>query len=320
MGENCDMLHKVVSHLVDCNCCTLLKIEIRFYPRFSFETFLQMSETEVAKVQLREHLASLLVPRLAEGFWSIHASAKQLCERNKQLDEILRTFQNMVTKIPEWSDTTLAEEVERVLKVSKCGYMDDLLMGVFLSYMKSFAALQYRGASSQVRVEFERPNVTKFIHELYKHSARKLWQVAYLFKVAGIPTEQQAKNRQEIEQTIYKTIDDVVRSFLPWEVIAKSYFTEPPAEDKPAPPPASKSVIFEDIPDEEESSEEEQEEGRPRSLSFVEKNDEEDDKLSFTDLDMHAEPEKPAVVEIPEVDPMAEIDSKVGDDTLVLNL
>jgi hypothetical protein len=238
-----------------------------------------MSETEVAKVQLREHLATLLVPRLAEGFWSIHDSAKQLCERNKQLDEILRTFQNMVTKIPDWSDSTLAEEVERVLKVSKCAYMDDLLMGVFLAYMKSFAALQYRGASSQVRVEFERPNVTKFIHELYKHSARKLWQVAYLFKTSGVPSEQQAKNRQEIEQVIYKTIDDVVRSFLPWEVIAKSYFSEPPAEDKPAPPPASKSVIFEDLPDEEDS--EEEQENRPRSLSFVEKPEEEDDGYCY---------------------------------------
>jgi hypothetical protein len=270
-----------------------------------------MSETDVAKIQLREHLASLLIPRLAEGFWSIHDSAKQLCERNKQLDETLRTFQNMVTKIPDWSDNTLAEEVERILKVSKCSYMDDLLMGVFLAYMKSFAALQYRGASSQVRVEFERPNVTKFIHELYKQSARKLWQVAYLFKT-GLPSEQQAKNRQEIEQVIYKTIDDVVRSFLPWEVIAKSYFSEPPAEEKPAPPPASKSVIFEDLPDEES----EEEEMRPRSLSVME----EEEKITFTDLDETMKPEKEENVTIPEVDLMAEIESKASGDGLVLNL
>jgi hypothetical protein len=275
-----------------------------------------MSETEVAKVQLREHLASLLVPRLAEGFWSIHDSAKQLCERNKQHDEILRTFQNMVTKIPDWSDNTLSEEVERVLKVSKCAYMDDLLMGVFLAYMKSFAALQYRGASSQVRVEFERPNVTKFIHELYKHSARKLWQVAYLFKTTGIPTEQQAKNRQEIEQVIYKTIDDVVRSFLPWEVIAKSYFSEPPAEDKPAPPPASKSVIFEDLPDEEDSEDDE----KHPSLTFVERTEQDDDKLSFTDLDEKLELPTETKVEVPEVDLMSELDSKAEGDGLVLNL
>jgi hypothetical protein len=273
-----------------------------------------MSDTEVAKIQLREHLATLLIPRLGEGFWSIHDSAKQLCERNKQTDEILRTFQNMVTKIPEWSDNTLAEEVERIMKVSKCSYMDDLLMGVFLAYMKSFAALQYRGSSSQVRVEFERPNVTKFIHELYKHSARKLWQVAYLFKTSGISSEQQAKNRQEIEQVIYRTIDDVVRSFLPWEVIAKSYFSEPPAEEKPAPPPASKSVVFEDLPESESDDDVE----RPRSLSFVENTDE-DDKLSFTDLDEKEEVVEEKV-EVPEVDVLADIESKAEGEGLVLNL
>jgi len=271
-----------------------------------------MNDTEVAKVQLREHLSSLLIPRVAEGFWSIQDNAQQLCDRNKQPGEVLRTFQNMITKIPEWSDTTVSEEVERILKVSKCAYMDDLLMGVFLSYMKSFAALHYRGSSSQVKVEFERPNVTKFIHEFYKQSARKLWQSAYLFKTQ-LPSEQQAKNRREIEEIIYKTLDDVVRFFLPWEVIAKSYFTEPPAEEKPAPPPASKSVIFEDLPDESES-EEEEEEKRPRSLSFSDKAEEID--IAVEDLDINEtkqEPEK-------EVDPLAEIDSRVGNDTLVLNL
>jgi hypothetical protein len=268
--------------------------------------------TDVAKVQLREHLSSLLIPRIAEGFWSINDSAVQLCERNKQPSEALHTFQNMITKIPDWSDSTLSEEVERIMKVSKCSYMDDLLMGVFLAYMKSFAALHYRGSSSQVKVEFERPNVTKFVHELYKHSARKLWQVAYLFKTQ-IPSEQQAKNRREVEDVIYKTLDDVVRSFLPWEIIAKSYFTEPPEDERPAPPAATKSVLFEDV----EDSDEEEEEEKPKTLVFAETSAPDDDALSFTDLD---EKEEPVQQPVKEVSPLDEIDSKVGEDTFVLNL
>jgi len=273
-----------------------------------------MGDTETAKVQLREHLSSLLIPRLAEGFWSIHENAAQLCERNKQPGEVLRTFQNMITKIPEWSDSTLGEEVERILKVSKCAYMDDLLMGVFLSYMKSFASLHYRGASSQVRVEFERPNVTKFVHEFYKQSARKLWQSAYLFKTQ-LPSEQQAKNRREIEEVIYKTLDDVVRFFLPWEVIAKSYFTEPPAEEKPAPPAASKSVIFEDMSDESESDSDE-EEKKPVALTFSEKTEELE--IPFTNLDIKEEPTPEQAPK--EIDPLDEIDSRIGEETLVLNV
>ena len=273
-----------------------------------------MGDTEIAKIQLREYLSSLLVPRLSEGFWSIYESGSKLCEQNKQPSETLRTFQNLLTKIPEWSENTLSEEVERIIKVSKCPYIDDILMGVFLAYMKSFAALQYRGVSSQVKVEFDRPNVTKFVHELYKHSARKLWQVAYLFK-SGISSEQQAKNRQEIEQIIHRTLDDVIRAFLPWEIIAKSYFTEVPEEKAPA--PASKSVVFEDLPDEESESEEEEEE-RPRSLSLG-------DDLDLSALEIEEEADVKTIVSKPsketiEIDALDEIQSKVGEDTLVLNL
>jgi len=257
-----------------------------------------MSET--AKLHLREHLATLLVPCVAEGFWSVKETAQKLCERNNQPTEVIRTFQNMVTKIPEWSESTLGEEVERIVKTSKCTYIDDLLLGVFLAYMKSFAALQYRGNSSQLKVEFERPNVTKFIHELYKQSARKLWQSAFLFKTQGVTSEQQARNRREVEQLIDKTIDDVVRSFLPWEVIAKSYFSE----QEEAPPAESKSVVFEDVPE----SDDEEDELPALDLT------EEEDRISITELD-----EKPQEVVVPEVDPLAELEARVEESNLVLN-
>jgi hypothetical protein len=256
---------------------------------------------ETAKLHLREHLATLLVPCVAEGFWSVKETAQKLCDRNNQPTEVIRTFQNMVTKIPEWSESTLGEEVERIIKASKCTYIDDLLLGVFLAYMKSFAALQYRGNSSQLKVEFQRPNVTKFIHELYKHSARKLWQSAFLFKTQGVLSEQQARNRREVETVIDKTIDDVVRSFLPWEVIAKSYFTE----QEEAPPAESKSVVFEDIQDSESESEDEL-----PALDLTE----EEDRISVTELD-----EKPQEVVVPEVDALAELESKIEDSDLVLN-
>jgi hypothetical protein len=117
-----------------------------------------MSDTEFAKSHLRDHLNSLIVSPIAEGFWSIYSSARELCQRNDQPDQILMTFQNMLTKIPEWSDTTLTTEVERIEKVTKCDYLDDLIMGVFISYMKSFASLQYTGKSKEVQGQNRLPS------------------------------------------------------------------------------------------------------------------------------------------------------------------
>jgi hypothetical protein len=272
-----------------------------------------MSDSEFAKTHLREHLGSLLVEPVSEGFWSIYKSAKDLCDRNGQQSEILRTFQNMLTRIPEWSDSTLSTEVERIQKVTKCTYLDDLIMGVFIAYMKSFASLHYKGGSSEIKVEFDRPSLAKFIHELYIHSARKVWQVAYLFKTVGTSSEQQARNRQEIEKIVSECMEQVIRGFLPWEAIAKKYFAEPAPEDiiKAVEEP-QKAVSFGG--DEEDSDDSDEEEDKPKITLG-----EEEDTIDFQNLD---EP-PPAEVEIPEVskekDPMDEISSKASE-TLVLNL
>jgi hypothetical protein len=269
-----------------------------------------MAETEFAKVHLREHLVGLVVPPISEGFWSIYTSSKELCERNGQPDQILRTFQNMLTRIPEWSDSTLTTEVDRIVKVSKCGYLDDLIMGVFIAYMKSFASLHYRGNSSQIKIEFERPSVGKFVHELYKHSARKIWQVAYLFRTVGVSTEQQARNRQEIEKIIAECMEQVVRAFLPWEAIAKNYFVETP-NDVPviSQEPSTKLVQFE----EESDSDDESEDEIPK-LNVGE----EVGTIEVNDLDEEKEQSLPAVEE--EMDPLKEIESKMSAETLVLKL
>jgi hypothetical protein len=267
-----------------------------------------MSDSEVAKVQLKEHLASVLVPPISNGFWSVHKTAVDVCERNKQPTEMLRTFQNMLTKIPEWSESVLADEISRIVKISNCTYLDDLLMGVFLAYMKSFASLQYRGPSSQIKIEFDRPNSTKFVHELYKQSARKLWQSAYLFK-NNIPTEQQSKNRKEIEDIIYKSIDDVVRASLPWESITKAYFIQA-VEEVAEPPP--KSVLFEN---EEESDSDESEEEVPEKPSMNVAEDI-DCNLSVTDLD---DAKEESDIKKITIDPIIEIESNMKD-SFVLNV
>jgi len=273
-----------------------------------------MGDSEFAKIHLREHLSTLLIPPVSQGFWSISNSARELCERNGQLDQILRTFQNMLTRIPEWSDTTLSTEVDRITKVAKCSYMDDLLMGVFLAYMKSFASLHYRGSSKEIKIDFERPSLAKFIHELYKHSARKLWQVAYLFKSVGVTSEQQARNRQEVEKHISDCMEQVIRSFLPWEAIAKQYFMqeqveEPIHETTAAPAPVleeKRNVSFE--PESDEDSEDEEEAMPTLTMS------DEAAELSVENLDIAKEED-----ETPE-DETVNLDATTSEETLVLNL
>jgi hypothetical protein len=193
--------------------------------------------TDFVKQSLRENLSRVLIPHVADGLWSIYDNAKTACIRNKQPGETLKTFQNLLTRVPQWTDDILNTEVARIEKASKCEYMDDLLLGVFVSYIRAFASLQ-QSDETHVNIEFDRPSLSKFIFTMYKSAARKSWSNAYLFKTIDVSSEQQSRNRRDIEAMLGGTLDEVIDSFIPWKDISKAYFQSKTSTPAPAPAPA----------------------------------------------------------------------------------
>lgn len=248
--------------------------------------------SEFVKQTLRENLAHNLVPHVADGLWSIYDNAKTACERNKQPEKTLQTFQNLLTRIPQWTPETLSKEVERITIASKCEYLDDLLLGVFVSYIRAFASLQQTD-TSHVDVQFDRPSLSVFIHAFYKLAARKSWSAAYLFKTIGVSSEQQARNRRDIETMLQATVSEVIDSFIPWREISKAYFHAREAAPAPAPAPAA-HIQFETKPEvhefetDDEESDSESEDAPPPKLTLGEEiklDDVEDDNASVNTED-----------------------------------
>lgn len=195
--------------------------------------------TDFVKQTLRENLGRVVIPHVADGFWSIYDNAKSACERNKQPDQILRTFQNLLTQVPKWTPETLKKEVDRIAAASKCDYMEDLLLGVFVSYIRAFASLQ-QVKTEHVDIPFTRPSMEVFLHKFYVMAARGFWSNAYMFKTVGVTSEQQARNRRDIEVMLADVLNEVIDSFIPWKDISKAYFKAP--EETPAPAPVPEPV------------------------------------------------------------------------------
>lgn len=243
--------------------------------------------TEFVKQTMRENLGRTLVPHVADGLWSIYDNALKACERNGQPEKTLQTFQNLLTRVPQWSEETLEKEVERIAAASKCDYIEDLLLGVFVSYIRAFASLQ-QADTTHVKIEFERPSLAKFIHAFYKLAARKSWSAAYLFKTIGVSSEQQARNRRDIEVTLEAAMNEVIDSFIPWRSISQAYFRAKEEASAPAPAPAAAPPVtfgkpevheFEDDDEEEGSDDDSHAEDRPRVQLG------EDVQLSAEDID-----------------------------------
>jgi hypothetical protein len=238
--------------------------------------------TEFVKQTMRENLTRVLVPHVADGLWSVYDNAKTACERNGQPEKTLQTFQNLLTSIPKWNDETLDKEVERITTASKCDYIEDLLLGVFVSYIRAFASLQ-QSEATQVNIEFDRPSLTKFIHTFYIAAARKCWSNAYLFNSVNVSSTQQAKNRRDIEVMLEATVGEVIDGFIPWREISKAYFQA--REEAPKPPVtfAPPQVHEFETDDEEDGSDDED---RPKvTLGEDAELSDDDDKASVSTED-----------------------------------
>lgn len=266
--------------------------------------------TEFVKQSLRDNLSRTLIPHVADGLWSVYDSAKTACERNKQPEKTLQTFQNLLTRIPQWNVETLDKEVDRIAVASKCDYIEDLLLGVFVSYIRAFASLQQVEAE-HVEIPFESPPLSKFIHSLYIACARKCWAQAFLFKTIGVSSEQQARNRRDIEHILESTLGEVIDSFIPWKQISRAYFharEAPPArpsspEETPAPAPAPVTFGENEVREfesEGESSSDEEPEERPRVQlgEDVELDDDDVESDGASSTDTESELEKKAGGEV----------------------
>lgn len=249
-------------------------------------------EAQFAKRHIRNRFSLMVLPHVTEGIWSVYENAKTICEKNNQTDQILKTFQNLLTRIPVWTDEVLQAEVKRIVAASKCSYLEELLTGVLLTYLRAFAAIQYRSTQDSIDVEFERPPLPKFVHEYYKEVARRCWEHAYLFRTFGVTSEQQARNRKEIDTILDTAFDTVLDSFLPWQSIVNTYFSveEAPqatqkAEDviqpvameaAAAPEPVPAPVVPEPAPEQEPE----------KKVAFEVEEDDDDDDVG-TDDDEH---------------------------------
>jgi hypothetical protein len=202
----------------------------------------------------------VLVPHVADGLWSIYENAKTACERNKQPEKTLQTFQNLLTSVPKWSSETLKKEVERIITASKCDYIEDLLLGVFVSYIRAFASLQQNEAT-HVNIEFERPSLESFVQTFYTAAARKCWSQAYLFNTLQVPSTQQARNRRDIETMLDSIVGEVVDGFIPWREISRAYFQK---KEEPRPATAPPVTFAPPEVHEFETDDEDSEDERPK--------------------------------------------------------
>ena len=161
-----------------------------------------------AKEEYTKQLISILKSCIYQGIKSIYMDAKDICHQDNTPDNVLMIFQDLLSRIPKWSQDIINKEFERISNVSKCDYIDDLLKVVYVSHIKILTVIHK--AKSNKKLSLKVPSGSHFIHLCYIECAREFWKDPYLFSDRGSKFEQQ-KNMRDSENMISECISETIR-------------------------------------------------------------------------------------------------------------
>ena len=168
-------------------------------------------------------LVSILTHCIIDGVKSIFEEAVKLCVQSEEENKYLMTFQNLLSRIPQWNPSIIEAERKRIEAVSGCKYLEDLVTCVHIIQLKALTCI--RVGQKQKKIDIDIPSIDKFIHQIYICSARKLYTNIYLFERDIYPLQIQ-KNNRELDILIKEAILTTIRDNVPVEQILRAYIDE----------------------------------------------------------------------------------------------
>jgi len=182
-----------------------------------------LSDFRHAQDEFTLQLIDAVAPPILQGVCSIVDEAVKLCEEKGEPEKYLKTFQNMLARIPGWNATLIAREVDRITEAAQIGYLPDLVTAVHIIHLRILSSV--RVGHKPKRIEIDPPDFDQFIHRVYCETGRKMWTYAYLFRrdVADLDHQQ---NMHECEKIVRECVLTAVRASLPVETILRAYIDE----------------------------------------------------------------------------------------------
>ena len=187
-----------------------------------------ISSLHESKNEWGARLLTILTPLIVEGLKSIFDESYNLCKLNNEHDKYLMTFQNFITRIPNWNTAVIEQETKRIIEKSHCNYLEELITCVHIIQLKLLTSM--RVGQKQKKIDIDIHKLSDFVHKTYINVARKIYKNVYLFE-NKIPPLQIQKNNRELELIIQECILNTVRESIPIENILKAYMDETTEEE-----------------------------------------------------------------------------------------
>ena len=172
-----------------------------------------------AKIEYTQQLIDILTPNMFDGIKSIYDESK-IVFSTQTTNSILTLFRTFLEKVPEWNNELVEVETERIIKESRCDWLDDLVTAVFISHTKILTSIGPNMKNTRVNLTI--PKTINFIHKCYINLAREIWKNPYLYDENVSGSEYQ-KNMRTVELIIKENVENTIRKLLPVKEILKDH-------------------------------------------------------------------------------------------------
>lgn len=164
------------------------------------------------KHEYTTQLINTLSPVILEGLQSLYTTARNSSEKTN----ILKTFQSLLKRIPNWDYNMINKELARIeLQTKKTPWIFQLIQAVFKINM-----LMYNlNPSENLKNEL---NIGQFVHFVYIECAREFWMDPFLF-YDEYPSYEVKRNYLEIIKKVGYSIENAVRRLLPMGMILDKF-------------------------------------------------------------------------------------------------
>lgn len=176
-----------------------------------------------AKNVAADKLVDILCPHIHNGLRKMYLQAAQM-----NRDEPVKMFQISLNRIPVLPENILRSDYNFLINESKCDEKEltRLIENLFICYAKLNLIAQGYTFDRDINLkDLEIPTNINFLHQCYINAAREIYPNAYLFS-HKYSIDQQAQNREFIDQKITKAIHRTIRDLIPLNTLYNKYIQQ----------------------------------------------------------------------------------------------
>jgi hypothetical protein len=178
-----------------------------------------------ARTEYQKQMANKLVGPLLAFFRKLRSDL--FAESSSQ---ILSRFQQKCSEVPKWNQDVVAEETNRLIDVSRCDYLEELMTALFIAHTKVMASIRIQKKNKKnKKLTITVPKLDHFLHRVFTECAKSFWKAPFLFS-EDMPAIERQKNLLQAERVIEDSIYAAVRDMLPIKEILQEYITDPNEE------------------------------------------------------------------------------------------